>query len=83
MISALASRERSSQKNKGMCYFILTLALLFWFEFFLEATAEAEIITIFFVNLQTTNGHFEINWPLEIYKVWKYEENSCGVRSHF
>ena len=44
-ISALTSKMRSNQKNKGTLYqqledFILTLTLIFWFDLFLEARAE-------------------------------------------
>ena len=50
-ISALASKKRSNQKNKGTLYrkledFILTLLhYFFWFDLFLEA--RAEILEIF------------------------------------
>ena len=38
----------------------------FWFDIILEARAEIFIkfLLLFFVDLKTPKGHFEINWPL-------------------
>ena len=42
--------------------------LIFLFDLFLEAKAEIlEKISLFFLeDLETTKGHFKINWPLEV-----------------
>ena len=72
-ISAIASKKRSNQKNKGNLYVPLiggfyfdSLTLLFWFDLFSEARAEIlEIISwLFLGDLKTPKGHFKITWPL-------------------
>ena len=72
-ISALASKNRSNQKDKYALYhllddFILTLLLYYIFDFtsFLSFGQKSFKINFvgFLVDLKTPKGRFEINWPL-------------------
>ena len=72
-ISCLASKKRSNQKKwehfipLSEWFYFDSLTLLLWFDLFLES--RAEILEFFFKDLKTPKGHFEINWPLTIYRV--------------
>ena len=72
-ISALASKKRSNQKNKGTLYqdyfipliggfYFDFLTLLFLFDLFLQARAEIQnYFRLFLVQMKTLKSHFEIN----------------------
>ena len=63
-ISALASKNRSNQKNKGTLYVpLIDDIVLTLLHYFLEASAEilTKILLVFLVEMKTKKGHFEIN----------------------
>ena len=68
MISALASKKRSNQKNKLIGGFYFDYYTAFLFDLFLEAREEIleKNLLGFLEDLKTPKWHFEINWPLEV-----------------
>ena len=54
--------------------------LYFWFDLFLEARAESlQKFVGFLIDLKTTKGRFEINWPL----VWWFQVNFNKIENNW